>query len=163
MTTKKVKLAHLKLVGITARTNNKNEMNPEKAKIGETAGRYWGNALATNIQNRINPGVTYAVYTDYASDEHGDYTYFIGEAVSSFETQDTQIFTPLAIPDSQYQQFTTEQGTMPGIIIKAWQQIWQIKPGAFLGKRKYIADFEIYDEKASDPNAAVVDIFIGIE
>ena len=30
-------------------------------------------------------------------------------------------------------------------------------------KRKYVADFEVYDERASDPKAAILDIFIGIE
>ena len=31
------------------------------------------------------------------------------------------------------------------------------------GKRKYIADFEVYDERASDPNNTVIDIYIGTE
>ena len=33
----------------------------------------------------------------------------------------------------------------------------------FEGKRRYIADFEVYDEKAADLQNAVVDIYIGIE
>jgi len=32
----------------------------------------------------------------------------------------------------------------------------------FEGKRKYIADFEIYDERAQDLNQATLDIYIGI-
>ncbi len=31
------------------------------------------------------------------------------------------------------------------------------------GKRNYIADFEVYDQRASDVNHAVVDIYIGIK
>ncbi len=31
------------------------------------------------------------------------------------------------------------------------------------GKRKYIADFEVYDQRAANPNQAVIDIYIGIE
>ena len=76
--------SEIKLVGLTARTNNKNEMNPQTSKIGELAGRYWSQNVAAQIIDRKNPGVTLSVYTEYDSDEHGDYTYFIGEEVTSF-------------------------------------------------------------------------------
>lgn len=45
MQKEKIKLAGLTLVGITTRTNNKNEMDPETAKIGLLAGYYWGNQI----------------------------------------------------------------------------------------------------------------------
>lgn len=35
----------IKLAGLTARTNNKNEMNPAQAKIGALAGRFWSENL----------------------------------------------------------------------------------------------------------------------
>jgi len=52
---------------------------------------------------------------------------------------------------------------MPEVVINAWQAIWQIPPSDFGGNRKYIADFEVYNKRASDPNDTMVDIFIGIE
>jgi predicted transcriptional regulator YdeE len=33
----------------------------------------------------------------------------------------------------------------------------------FGGRRKYIADFEVYDDRAVDPENAAVDIYIGID
>lgn len=156
-------LQEFKLVGITARTNNKNEMNPATAKIGQTAGLYWQNQLANDIKHRVTAGITYAVYTDFESDENGDYSYFIGEAVSSLEGQDLDKFKALTIPTSNYQKFTTERGKMPDIIISAWQEIWSMQPEDFIGPRKYIADFELYDERAMDPGNAVADIYIGVE
>ena len=156
-------LSELTLVGLTARTNNKNEMNPEKSKIANLAGYYWGNQIGNKIQNRIQPGITYSVYTNFESDENGDYTYFVGEAVNSTEGQDFDTFESLIIPASNYTQFTTQSGKMPDIIISAWQEIWSMGKSDFNGERSYIADFEVYDEKASDPNNAVVDIFIGIK
>jgi len=42
----------IKLVGLTARTNNKNEMNPGTSKIGELAGRFWSQNIAGQISNR---------------------------------------------------------------------------------------------------------------
>ena len=158
----KINLNELKLVGLTARTNNKNEMNPDASKIGALAGNYWGNQIANAFKHRKNPGVTYAVYTEFESDENGDYTYFIGEEVECFDDQDLEQFKTLTIPASNYQKFTTEAGKIPDIVINAWQQIWQMNEKDFGGKRQYIADFEIYDQRASDMNNAVLDIFIGI-
>ena len=43
----------IKIVGLTVRTNNKNEMNPQLSKIGELAGRFWGQNIANQIPNRI--------------------------------------------------------------------------------------------------------------
>lgn len=163
MQKEKIKLGDLTLIGITARTNNKNEMNPETAKIGQIAGYYWGNQIANAFKNRVNPGVTYSVYTEFESDEHGEYTYFLGEQVSSLDNQDYSQFKSLTIPTSSYQKFTTPAGKMPEIVIHAWQKIWQMNNKDFEGKRTYVADFEIYDQKAINPENSIVDIYIGIK
>lgn len=152
----------IKLVELTARTNNKNEMNPQTSKIGELMGRYWSRNIAAQISNRKNPGVTLSVYTEYDSNEHGDYTYFVGEEVSAFENIPS-ILQKLTIPAAKYQKFTTPQGKMPEIVINAWQQIWKMSANDFGGERTYIADFEIYDQRASDPANASLDLYIGIK
>ena len=123
MQKQRVQLPAITLVGLTARTNNKNEMNPSTSKIGELAGLYWQNQIANNIQHRTNPGVTYAIYTEFESDENGDYTYFIGEVTKSLEGQDLTQFKTLTIPASYYQKFITEPGQMPSVVISAWQDI----------------------------------------
>ena len=157
-----VSKAEIKLVGLTARTNNKNEMNPQTSKIGELMGRYWSQNIAAQISDRKNPGVTLSVYTEYDSNEHGDYTYFIGEEVSSFENIPSAL-QKLIIPAAKYQKFTTPQGKMPEVVINAWQQIWQMTSEDFESNRAYVADFEIYDERARDPNSTIVDIYVGIK
>lgn len=154
--------SEIKLVGLSARTNNKNEMNPQTSRIGELAGRYWGRNLAALIPNRKNPGVTLSVYTEYDSDEHGDYTYFVGEEVSSFENIPDN-FQKLIMPASKYQKFTTPSGKMPEVVITAWQQIWKMTPEDFGGSRVYQADFELYDQRASDPANTSLDIYIGVK
>ena len=153
--------SEIKLVGLTARTNNKNEMDPSLAKIGALVGKFWGQNLALQIQDRKNPGVTYSVYTDYESDEHGDYTYFIGEEVNSFANVPAEMQT-LIIPAAKYAKFTTPTGQMPQVVIEAWQAIWQMSANDFGGDRAYIADFEIYDERARDPQRTSLDIYVGI-
>ncbi len=154
--------SEIKFVGLSARTNNKNEMNPQTSKIGELVGRYRGQNLAAQIRNRKNPGVTLSVYTEYDSNEHGDYTYFIGEEVSSFENI-PDAFQKLTIPASKYQKFTTPSGKMPEVLINAWQEIWKMTPDDFGGKRAYQADFELYDQRAADPANTSLDIYIGVE
>jgi len=157
-----VNKSEIKLVGLTARTNNKNEMNPQTSKIGELAGRFWSQNIASQIFNRKNPGVTLSVYTEYDSDEHGDYTYFIGEEVNSFENVSAS-FQKLTIPAATYQKFTTSPGKMPEVVINAWQQIWKMSVNDFGSERAYVADFEVYDERASDPANASLDIYIGVK
>jgi predicted transcriptional regulator YdeE len=71
-------------------------------------------------------------------------------------------FSSLVIPASSYQKFTVV-GKLPDVVISAWQQIWKMTPLDFEGKRSYKADFEIYDQRANNPNQATVDIFVGIE
>lgn len=154
--------SEIKLIGLMTRTNNKNEMNPATSRIGELMGRFWGQNIAGQISNRKNPGVTLSVYTEYDSNEHGDYTYFIGEEVSSFENIPVGL-QKLTIPPAKYQKFTTPSGKMPEVVINAWQQIWKMSANDFGGARAYIADFEVYNQRASDPANASLDIYIGIK
>jgi predicted transcriptional regulator YdeE len=157
-----VNKSEIKLIGLAARTNNKNEMNPQTAKIGGLVGRFRAQHIADQIPNRKNPGVTLAVYTEYDSNEQGDYTFFLGEEVGSFENLPPGLHQ-LIIPAAKYQKFTTSSGKMPEVVINAWQAIWKMTSNDFVGERAYIADFEVYDQRAMDPNNTVLDIYIGIK
>ncbi len=152
----------IKLIGLAVRTNNKNEMDPKTSKIGGLAGQFWSQNIASKIPHRKNLGVTLSVYTEYDSDEHDDYTYFIGEEVSSFENIDSEL-RKLTIPAAKYQKFTTPIGKMPEVVINGWQKIWKMSASDFEGDRAYIADFEVYDQRALDPANTSVDIYIGIK
>jgi predicted transcriptional regulator YdeE len=154
-------LAPIQLVGITARTNNAAEMNPTTGKIGPTLQRYFQNNLAEKIKARKKPGTTYCVYTDYESDCNGDYTYFVGEAVSHLDEVDPNLETKL-IPAQRTIKFTTGPGPMPTVCIELWQKIWTMTDADLGGTRAYVADFEVYDERSHDPQNTVLDIYIGI-
>jgi len=158
----KVIQPEIKLVGIQVRTNNKAEADPAHAKITPTVLQYYREQLSELIHHRMNPGTTFCVYTEYASDFTGEYTYFIGEEVETFrnihETMDK-----LIIPEQTYTKFTTEPGPMPMVVIEAWKQIWQMGEKDFGGERRYVADFEIYDDRAHDESQTALDIYIGIK
>ncbi len=155
-------LSEIKLVGITARTNNAAEMNPAIAKIGATIQQYFHNAIPGKILHRKKSWTTYCVYTDYESDLTGDYTYFIGEEVTSFDNQLADL-SQLIIPAQQYKKFTDGPGVMPEVCINMWQKIWQMTPEELGSEREYLADFEVYDERAQDPQSTTLDIYIGVK
>ena len=69
----------------------------------------------------------------------------------------------VTIPAQKYAKFTNGPGSMPDVIRKPWEQIWQMTPADFGGKRRYLTDFEIYDERSRDHQNVILDIYIGIE
>lgn len=158
----KVIQPEIKLVGIQVRTNNKAESDPAHAKITPTVLQYYREKLSDLMHHRVNPGTTYCVYTEYAGDFTGEYTYFIGEAVESFRNLHKSL-EKIVIPEQTYTKFTTEPGPMPMVVIEAWKQIWQMGEADFGGERRYLADFEVYDDRAQDQSKAALDIYIGIK
>lgn len=156
------KLNDIKLFGIQARTNNLNEMNPLASKIMKTITQYHAQDYASRMPGRIlSPRRIFCAYTDYESDHMGDYTFFIGEEVSSLASCPEDM-TELRIPAQNYAKFTTDPGPMPLVVINAWQQIWAMNPKDMGGDRAYKTDFEIYDENFN-PGAAIIDIYIGLK
>ena len=156
-----IELPAKKLIGIKARTSNADEMIG-KGVIGPMIGRFYAEQLGSKIKSpRAKAGVAFSLFTDFDTDHTGPYTYFIGEEVRSFENE-SQDLVQIEIPAQKYVVFTTDAGPMPMVEINAWQQIWQMNENAFGGKRNYLADFVIYDEKASNPLSAVISIYLGI-
>lgn len=156
-----INLPNIKLVGIKARTNNNTELTTDAGKIGPTVQKFFGEFIQNEIPNRKNPGTVFSVYTEYDSNEGGDYTYFIGEEVTSFSDVPANLET-LTIPAQHYKKFTSNPGKMPNVVIDMWKNIWLMKKEDFGSERAYIADFEIFDVRAADPENSVVDIYVGI-
>jgi predicted transcriptional regulator YdeE len=69
------------VVGISARTNNAREAGTEGA-IPQIWHRLVQEGLDRKIPNSVGQEV-YGVYTDYASDHNGDYTFVAGKAVTA--------------------------------------------------------------------------------
>jgi predicted transcriptional regulator YdeE len=157
-----IHLPEIRLVGITARTNNQDELNGA-GKIGPCVQQYFQQQLFAKIPHRKNPGKTFCAYTDYESDHRGAYTFFIGEEAEADCPTPEGGFKKLTIPSQAYARFTTEQGPMPAVVINAWQKIWSMTVQDFGRARRYHTDFELYDERASDPQNAMADIYIGIQ
>lgn len=151
-----------KIVGIKTRTNNQFETNSLGGKIFPIVKQYFHENIAAGMPNRTHPGTTFCIYTNYESDHQGDYTYFIGEEVDSFDSIPSNLET-LIIPAQKYIKFTNGPGSMPEVVRKPWQQIWQMTPEVLGGIRSYATDFEIYDERSKDHQNIILDIYIGIQ
>jgi predicted transcriptional regulator YdeE len=149
-----------KLIGISVRTNNKNETNQETGKIHSTMMKFYNEAMFSKIKNHVNSDLVYCVYTDYENDLNGDYTYFIGQEISSFDNQ-LEEFQTLKIQSQNYAEFTSELGQVPQIIIDVWTKIWKED----LKNRSYKTDFEVYDRSQyhANPEKYSANIYIGID
>jgi len=145
------------IVGISARTNNANEITPQ-AKIPEL----WSNYFQQNIAGQLpNKEVMYGLYSDYETDVNGDYSITLGVEVAA-NSEVPKGLVMKTVPASKYLVFTSEKGAMPEIVIKAWQQIWAWFDNAEV-ERTYTGDFEIYGERCNQPNEAQVDIYIAVK
>lgn len=157
-----VRRDEIKIVGLTVRTNNAQEANFETGKMFPCIRRYFHENIADLIPHRKNPGTTFCIYTDYESDHNGDYAYIIGEEVESFDQEMANDLISHTIAPQTYTKFTSGPGCMPDVVREPWFKIWNMSPEELGGKRGYLADFEIYDERAKDHNHMTLDIFIGV-
>ncbi len=155
-------LPEIKLIGKTVRTSNKAEENFETGKLFPCVRDYFHQDVASSIANRKKPGTTYCVYADYESDHNGEYTYLIGEEVSSFDSIPDGLEKYIIQPQT-YTKFTNGPAPMPQAVKEPWHKIWAMSNDELGGERRYHADFEIYDERAADHENIVLDIYIGVK
>jgi predicted transcriptional regulator YdeE len=156
-----LQLPEIKLMGIRVRTSYTEELSPMTSKIATCVQRYWQEGVFNQLVHRVNPGRLFAVYSEYESDEKGSYTYFLGEEVSTLESVPEGLVSMVLLA-ATYARFTTQPAPIPQVILDGWYTIWNMSAEEMGGDRTFVADFEIYDERASNPMSAVVDIHVGI-
>ncbi len=118
-------------------------------------------ALLDRIPSKADTN-TLAVYTDYESDRNGEYTFLIGARVSSAAKIPAGMVT-VKIPAGRFAVFTSEKGFVGKVVPEIWTRIWAIPKSEPGGDRSYRADYELYDQRAADPQNAQVDIYVGIK
>ncbi|TGK17660.1 GyrI-like domain-containing protein [Leptospira kmetyi] len=121
------------LIGVGSRTKNADEMGAD-GKIPKVWGKFFQEVLP-KVQNAGDS--IYAVYSNYESDENGEYSYFIGipsDEKGSFET--------FQLPEGNYLELNTASGKSPDIVIQLWQEVWANQD--LKNKRAFAVDYEIY-------------------
>jgi predicted transcriptional regulator YdeE len=147
------------VVGLTARTNNARELSG-KGKIGKVWQEFLQPDLVVKIPNKIGVDLI-AVYTDYETDHTGHYTYLLGMPISSAEALPSNL-TVKRIPPGRYAVISSEKGPLKEIVPAVWQRVWSMPAEELGGLRAFRSDFEIYDQRAADPENAQIDVYVGL-
>jgi predicted transcriptional regulator YdeE/peroxiredoxin len=158
MSPKIVQQPEFMVAGIAARTSNTKEMTADGV-IGTQWARLMQEDILAKIPNRADASIV-AVYTDYASDKDGEYTYLLGARVTSNVGLPAGVVAK-KIPAGNFAVFTTQKGPGPKVVPQTWIQINSLPKSAAGGDRVYHADYEIYDERSKDPQIQA-DIYVGI-
>jgi predicted transcriptional regulator YdeE len=156
---KVTKVESFDVIGISCRTNNDKEVSG-RGCIGQQWGRLFSEGILDKIPDRLDKNVV-AVYTDYASDKDGDYTYILGAKVKP-GTNAPFGMVKSAVNAGRFAIFTSDKGPAQQVVPATWVRIWKTPKAEPGGDRLYQSDFEIYDARAVDPNAAQVDIFVRV-
>ena len=114
------------------------------------------------ISSRANDTI-YALYTGYDKDRNSDYDFVIGVRVVTTDSVPPGMVLK-HVPSGKYAVITSGKGPAFQVVPGAWQQVWKLEDDAQLGgTRAYSTDYEIYDQRARDPQAVQVDLFISVQ
>jgi predicted transcriptional regulator YdeE len=147
------------VVGIAVRTSNAEQMTAARP-IGKQWERLFREGVLAAIPNKADGNIL-AVYSDYASDKDGEYTYLLGARVTKAESVPAGM-TVKNIPGGRYAVFTSEKGPVQKVVVEMWQRVWATPKSALGGERTYKTDFEIYDQRAQNPADSVVDLYVAV-
>ena len=114
------------------------------------------NRILEQIPNKIDNSI-YCIYTEYEKDHTKPYTTILGCKVSSLENVPNGMVGK-TIEEAMYSKHIATGNILQGIVFNEWTKIWNSDL-----ERTFTADFEIYGEKAQNPENAEVDIFIAIK
>ncbi|MGD0941858.1 MAG: effector binding domain-containing protein [Terracidiphilus sp.] len=101
------------VAGYQVRTNNANEISGH-GEIGNLWKRFMGQNLGAQIPNRAG-AANIVVYSDYASDERGDYSYLLGARVTSVKDLPAGMSYTKVVA-GPYAVLTTERGPLVEVL-----------------------------------------------
>jgi predicted transcriptional regulator YdeE len=141
------------VVGIGRRTCNADGRSVED--IPACWKEFLATKAAARISHRAMPPSMCAVYSDYASDWTGEFSYLIGSTVTNVDKVPKGL-SAVKIPAQKYAVFHA-RGPMPDAVLGVWASIWGTRM-----PRTYTADFEVYDSRFTNKTNPEVDIYVGV-
>ena len=147
---KQIILDEKRIAGLSVRTNNASEMQPETAKIGALH-----QTFAQQAKVAYEKGAClYGVYYQYESDYTGDFNVLVGAEPNLLASKAE--LEHVALPAGDYLVFSGEGG-MPQVVIDVWQEIWRyFSSDDCIHRRAYTVDFECHTSESS------VDVYIAV-
>ena len=147
----KLKIEPFMIIGISVRTTNEN--NQAAKDIGDLWGRFMSQNILGEIPNKIDSTI-YSLYTDYESDHTKPYTTILGCKVSNLHSIPDGMIGK-SFDGGNYVKLSAKGDLMKGLIVNKWTEIWNMNLD-----RAFTADFEVFGEKAQNPNDAEIDFLI---
>lgn len=148
------KLETFNVIGISVRTTNEN------GQAGQDIPALWNNFMTNGIAERIDNKIDnsiYCIYTEYEKDQTKPYTAILGCKVSDLQTIPNGMVGK-TFKEATYTKIIAKGNILQGMVFNEWTKIWNSNLD-----RTFTADFEVYGDKAQNPENAEVNIFVAIK
>ncbi|HKG05878.1 MAG TPA: GyrI-like domain-containing protein [Pedobacter sp.] len=142
------------VIGIAIRTTNENGQS--STDIPALWARFFTENISVQIPNKLGDNL-YCIYTEYELDHTKPYTTVLGCRVENL-SQIPEGFKGITIAGGSYAPFVAKGKLSDNIVFEEWLKIWSTDL-----PRSYTTDFEIYGEKAQNPEDAEVEIYISVD
>jgi predicted transcriptional regulator YdeE len=141
------------VIGISVRTTNENGQSG--TDIPALWNQFISEGILSKIPNKVSEDI-FCVYTDYEKDHTKPYTTILGCRVENLDTIPDGM-TGKTIESAVYEKFIASGNLNDGIVFNKWLEIWNSGLN-----RSFTADYEVYGDKAQNPQDATVEIFIAV-
>lgn len=146
-----VEMEEKHVIGLTARANN---FSPDlQTAVNNLWGEFYRGRYLNKIQHRKNEKV-YGIYSDYQSDETGDYNATVACETDVTTDQPAEMILKI-LPAGKYAKFIVK-GNVHQVIGEFWRELWEMKL-----ERNFECDYEEYQNE--DTENAEIHIYIGIK
>lgn len=142
------------VIGISVRTTN--EGGQASQDIPALWNKFMTEGIAEQIPNKVDNSI-YCIYTEYQKDHTKPYTTILGCKVENLDTIPNGMVGK-AFDEGTYTKHIAKGNILQGMVFGEWTKIWNSDLD-----RTFTADFEVYGEKAQNPENAEVDIFVAVK
>lgn len=133
------------IIGVSLRTSNERESHPDTASIPIMWRNFFEYNVMGGIPEQVDSSVVYGVYSDYESDQTGEYDLLIG--LQSTAKEKPANYEMVTIQEGKYLVFPVLEASPVGI-----KDTWAGVEGYFdhtdTHKRAFTTDFEIYQGRS---------------
>lgn len=142
------------VAGLSVRTTNENGRSSKD--IPALWNKFMSEGILEKIPNKAANDL-YCIYTDYEKDHTKPYTAIIGCRVNNLAALPEGL-SGKSFAGGRYISRIAKGNLLQGVVFNEWTKIWNSDI-----PRTYTADFEVYGEKAKNPEDAEVEIFLAVK
>lgn len=148
------KIQKFSVIGISVRTTNENGQASQD--IPALWNKFMTEGVAEQIPNKTDTSI-YCIYTEYEKDHTKPYTTILGCKVANLDTIPKGMVGK-TFEEATYTKHIATGNILQGMVFNEWTKIWNSDLD-----RTFTADFEVYGEKAQNPENAEVEIFVSVK